>query len=191
MTKIETVWCQLLFDVLERRQPRFQQQELAKTLLMSTSTVNHALKDLRRMGAVRIGGDGGSVTDTEKILIHWASHRKLESDIVGTINVSDSVLEVEGLLPPGSILGGYSAVRHWYQEAPADYSTVYVYHTDPALVHARFEAAPAGDTTVVLLKLPPTIPTRPETTSLAHTYVDLWNISDWMVKDFVRRVKEE
>ena len=35
MKKIETVWCQLLFNVLEKREIRFQQQELAKQLSIS------------------------------------------------------------------------------------------------------------------------------------------------------------
>lgn len=191
MTKIETVWCQLLFDVLERGETHFQQQKLAEALSISTSTVHHALRDLRRMGAVQVGGDGGVVIDPEKILMHWASHRDLSRDIVSIVTLPEPVLEVEGLLPPGSILGGYSAVRHWYGEAPADYTTVHVYHRDPRVVEARFAGAPSGDTILVVLKSPPLVPTRPETTSLAHTFVDLWNLPDWMAKDFVRRVKEE
>lgn len=191
MTKIETIWCQLLFDVFERRETHFKQQDLARNLSMSTSTVNHALRDLRRTGAVHVGGDGGTATDAEKILIHWASHRTLEKDMVSTIALAESVREVEGSLPPGSILGGYSAVRHWYGEAPADYTTVHVYHRDPSLVTARLTNAPYGNTKLVVLQLPPLIPTRPETTSLAHTFVDLWNVTDWMAKDFVRRVKED
>src|SRR3989344_3500811 len=122
MKKIETVWCQLLFQSLEKKDTHFQQQKLAANLHLSTSTVNHALKDLRRMGAVRVGGDGGSVVDAEKILMHWANYRDLASDVVKKISLNGSVLEIEGLLPPESILGTYSAVRHWYGEPPADYT---------------------------------------------------------------------
>lgn len=191
MKKIETVWCQLLFDTLERRSSDFQQQILASRLSLSTSTVHHALRDLRRMGAVRVGGDGGSVIDAEKLLMHWANHRDFKKDIVQTLELADSVVEIEGLLPSGSILGGYSAVRHWYQEAPADYNDVYVYHANPHIVLDRFLSANRGDTGLVVLRLPQGIPIRKETTSLAHTFVDLWNMTDWMAKDFVRRVKEE
>lgn len=191
MKKIETVWCQILYDVLEQNQPRFQQQKLAEKLRLSTSTVNHALKDLRRMGAVRIGGDGGTVSDAEKILMHWSNHRDLTGDTVETLGLGGSVVEIEGLLPPGSVLGGYSAVRQWYGEAAADYSTVYAYHLDPKQIQRRFDGYPAGDTKLVILRLAPMIPIRQETTSLAHTFVDLWNITDWMAKDFGRRVKQE
>lgn len=191
MKKIETVWCQLLFDALENHQNRFQQQRLAKKLKMSVSTVNHGLKDLRRMGAVAIGGGGGSVIDAEKILMHWANHRGLTGDTVSTIKLDGPVQEIEGLLPPGSILGGYSAVRHWYGEAPTDYSTAFAYHLEPNKIVERFTNQPAGNTNLVVLKLPPTLPIRPETTTLAHTFVDLWNLTDWMAKDFVRRVKAE
>lgn len=191
MKKIETVWCQLLFDALERRQPVFQQQELAKRLRLSISTVAHALKDLRQMGAVRIGGNGGQVEDAEKLLMHWASHRNLAADIRWQLSCDQPVQEVEGLLPPGSILGGYSAVRHWYGEAPADYATVNVYHPQPDILKERLAGMRPGSTKVVGLQLDSRLPLRPETTSIAHTFVDLWNLTDWMAKDFVRRVKGE
>lgn len=191
MKKIETVWCQLLFDTLENHQNRFQQQQLAEKLRISVSTVNHSLKNLRRMGAVAIGGGGGSVVDAEKILMHWSNHRGLTGDIVSTIKLDGPVQEIEGLLPSGSILGGYSAVCHWYGEAPADYSTVYAYHLEPKKIIERFAHQSAGNTDIVVLKLPPTLPIRLETTTLAHTFVDLWNLTDWMAKDFIHRVKTE
>jgi len=191
MKKIETVWCQLLFESLEKQETHFQQQKLAANLNISTSTVHHGLKDLRRMGAVRVGGDGGSVIDAEKILLHWANHRALASDVIKQLSLNGSVLEIEGLLPTGSILGAYSAVRLWYGEPPADYTSVYVYHPQPEQIIRRFANHPPGDTTLTILKLPATIPLRDETTTLAHTFVDLWNLPDWMAKDFVRRVKEE
>ena len=191
MKKIETVWCQLLYDGLEKRQLRFQQRGLAEKLAISLSTVNHALKDLRRMGGVRVGGKGGEIVDVEKILMHWANHRRLENDVVFTLMVKEPVLEVEGILPPGSILGAYSAVRQWYGEAPADYSSVYVYHPQPELVQERLVGIEGKLTKVIGLNLPETIPTREETTSLGHTFVDLWNLTDWMAKDFIKRIREE
>jgi len=191
MKKIETVWCQLLFDSLEKREPRFQQQQLAKKLNLSLSTVNHALKNLRQMGAVAIGGKGGQVTDAEKILMNWANQRRLGGDVVFRQKLTGSVLEIESLLPPGSILGAYSAVRHWFSEAPADYSTVYVYHDRLQAVKDRFAGMQGKETELVCLKLPVNLPLRQETTTLAHTFVDLWSLSDWMAKDFVKRVKEE
>lgn len=191
MKKIETVWCQLLYDLLEKGEARFQQQLLAKKLALSLSTVNHALKNLRQMGAVNIGGRGGQVADYEKILMHWANHRRLNQDIVWRQKLAGPVLEIEGLLPPGSILGAYSAVRHWFGEAPADYSTVYVYHREPQVVMERFAGQAGRETELVCLKLPAKIPLRKETTSLAHAFVDLWGLTDWMAKDFIDRIREE
>lgn len=191
MKKIETVWCELLFQALEKQQTHFQQQILAKKLDLSLSTVNHALKNLRQMGAVQIGGRGGQVIDYEKILMHWANYRRLSQDIVWRRKLSGPVREIEGLLPPGSILGAYSAVRHWFKEAPADYSTVYVYHREPQLLKQRFVGQNGRETELVCLKPAPKIPLRKETTTLAHTFVDLWNLSDWMAKDFINRIKEE
>lgn len=191
MKKIETVWCQLLYDVLERRQVRFQQQDLAKRLGISLSTVHHGLKDLRRMGAVKVGGKGGEVVDVDKVLMHWANRRDLAGEVVLQMKVGEPVTEVEGLLPPGSILGAYSAVRQWYGEAPADYDSVYVYHREPEAIRERLGGIEGRVTTVRVLPLPEKIPTRDETTSLGHTFVDLWSLSDWMAKDFIRRIKQE
>lgn len=191
MKKIETVWANLLFDVLEKRQINFQQQKLAQQLSISLSTANHALKDIRRLGAVEVTGSGGEVIDAEKILMHWANHRNLKDDIVSELHLAASPIEIEGSLPPGSILGGYSAVRHRFGEAPADYSSVYVYHTNPESVAERLKAEPVGTTKLVILNLDSRLPVDKEMTTLAHTFVDLWNLTDWMAKDFVIRVKQE
>jgi len=191
MMKIETMWCQLLYNILEKGETHFQQQILAKKLALSLSTVNHALKNLREMGAVQIGGRGGQVIDYEKILMHWANHRHLTQDIVWRQKLAGPVLEIEGLLPPGSILGAYSAVRHWFGEPPADYSTVYVYHRQPQKVIERFSGQAGKETELVCLKLSPNIPLRQETTTLAHTFVDLWSLTDWMAKDFIKRIEKE
>ena len=188
MKKIETVWCQLLFDVLENRETRFQIQELASRLEISLSTVHHSLKELREMGAVEIGGNGGQIIDTEKILMHWANNRKLSKEIVFKEMVRGQVAEVEGLLPASSVLGAYSAVKSWYKEAPADYSSVYVYHLDPNKIIERFSGEAGKEVELVVLKLDKHLPLREETTSLAHSFVDLWNIKDWMAKDFIKRI---
>ena len=191
MKKIETVWANLLYQTLERRQTDFQQQKLAQQLSISLSTVNHALKDIRRLGAIQITGSGGEVVDAEKILMHWANHRNLESDIVARLNLAASPIEIEGFLPTASILGGYSAVRHRFGEAPTDYTTVHVYHPRPELVLDRFKTEPSGPTRLVILNLDSRLPVDNETTTLAHTFVDLWNLTDWMAKDFVIRIKQE
>ena len=191
MKKIETVWANMLFDVLERRQTSFQQQKLAQKLSISLSTVNHALKDIRRLGAIQITGGGGEVVDAEKILMHWANHRNLKDDIVSELHLAASPIELEACLPPGSILGCYSAVRHRFGEAPADYTVVHVYHSHPELVLERFKSEPSGRTQLVILNLDSRLPVDKETTALAHTFVDLWNLTDWMAKDFVVRVKQE
>jgi len=191
MKKIETVWCQLLYDGWERRKFKFQQQELAEKLGISLSTANHALRDLRRMGAVKVGGRGGEIVDLEKILMYWANQRKLEGDVVFRMKVAEPVIEIEGLLPPESILGAYSAVRQWYGEAPADYNSVYVYHREPDVVQQRLAGIEGRVTEVIGLQLAEKIPTREETTSLGHTFVDLWSLTDWMAKDFIRRIRQE
>ena len=46
------------------------------------------------------------------------------------------------------------------------------------------------ETELVVLQLLGRIPLRKETTTLAHTLVDLWSLTDWMAKDFINRIKE-
>ena len=138
-----------------------------------------------------MGGNGGQIIDSEKIMMHWANNRKLYKDIFVKQMVEGSAIEVEGLLPSGSVLGAYSAVKSWFKEAPADYTSVYVYHTNPGKIIERFKGESGHDTELVVLNLDNRLPIKGETTSLGHTLVDLWNIKDWMTKDFIKRVREE
>src|SRR3989344_2651837 len=101
MKKIEFIWRHLLHQTLENRQTFFRQQDLAGHFRLSSSTVNLALKPLRLLSAVKVGGRGFTVIDAEKILYHWASHHRLSPDL--SLRVNLPVLEVEGRLPPGSL----------------------------------------------------------------------------------------
>ena len=77
MKKNEFIWRHLLFEVIEKRTIRFQQQELATLFSVSSSTVNAALIPIRRLGGIRVGGRGFDIVDYEKILYHWANVRQL------------------------------------------------------------------------------------------------------------------
>jgi transcriptional regulator with XRE-family HTH domain len=190
MKKIEIIWRELLFEGLERQKQRFTQKELAKKFGVSTSTVNQALKQLRAMGAVRVGGRYFLVEDAEKILYHWANHRNLKADLIYQTRVEAPVMEIEGLLPGGAIPTTYTAVRERLGEAPADYDKVYFYAEDLKEVRRRF---PASEKTsnLFVLKADKFLKNYGEVACWSQAFVDLWNLSDWYAKEFVRRVKEE
>ncbi|MBU1326685.1 hypothetical protein KKB64_02700 [Patescibacteria group bacterium] len=191
MKKIELIWRHILFESVEHRQLRFQQQELAHLYKISSSTVNAAMAPIRRLGGVRVDGRGFTVVDYEKILYHWANHRDMEKDIALRMSVHLSVAEIEGQLPPASYPTAYTFVRERFGEPPADYDAVYCYHADPALVQQRFQSEiTLGKPNIFVLKTDPFLAGYKDRLPLSQVFVDLWNITDWYAKDFIKIIKE-
>lgn len=187
MKKIEFIWRHLLFEAVENHHPTFRQQDLARQFDMSSSTVNAALRPLRELAAVKIGGRGGHVTTAEKILYHWANHRRLNPQISTRVNLP--VLEIEGLLPPDTIPTAYTAVRERWGEPPADYDKVYCYHPRPQAVLDRFTSViTPGPANLFVL---PTDRFISNPLPLSQIFVDLWQLPDWYAKDFIKTVKTE
>ncbi|TSC85297.1 MAG: Uncharacterized protein G01um101416_963 [Microgenomates group bacterium Gr01-1014_16] len=186
MRKIEYIWKSLLNQALEKREFSFRQQDLAKQLGLSSSTVNLAMSPLRQMGAVRIGKRVSEIVDPEKILYHWANHHRLQP--VNSVRVNLPILQIEGLLPDGSIPTAYTAVRERFGEPPADYDKVYVYHPHPQAIIDRFTAEITSGPPNLFILLPDPLL---KSLSLSHLFVDLWNLPDWYAKDFVNFVKSK
>lgn len=188
MKKIEFIWRHLLDSYLDHHRVTWRQQDLAKVFNLSSSTVNLALKPLRELGAVQVGKRGFEITDWEKILYHWANHRRLTADITHQVRVNLPILEIEGRLPDGSIPTAYTAVRERWGEPPAEYAKVYCYHPQPQLVIDRFatEIIP-GPANLFVLQADPFLTSL----SLSQLFVDLWSLSDWYAKDFVTLVKDK
>lgn len=190
MKKIEMIWREILFQTIEKSNHQFTQKELARTLGVSTSTIFQALKSLRRIGAVRVTGRFFIVEDTEKILYHWASIRDLQKDIIFKGRVNLPVFEIEGMMPANVVFGSYSAARHILGDVPADYDTVYVYAEDLDHIRSRFEFR-KGRSNLTVLKADKLVLRYGLKTTLAQTFVDLWNVSDWQAKDFTHALKDK
>lgn len=191
MKKIEFIWREVLFQVIEKRVTRFEQQHLARQFDLSTSTVHAALAPLRDLGAIHVGGRGFAVVDYEKILYHWANHRKLNSDIVAHLPLSLPIAEIEGLLPAGVIPTAYTAYNERFRQSPADYDTIWCYTKDPEVVKKRFEThvITKGKPNCFLL-LPDPFLSSYKQLPLAQLFVDLWQMHDWYAKEFLKQVKE-
>ncbi len=189
MKKIEYVWRELLIQTIEQRKPEFQQQQLAKSLGLSSSTVNLALSPLRRLGAISIGKRHSEVIDYEKILYHWANHRNIATDIVFSLCLDLPVREIEGRLPSGTIPTVYTAVRERFGEPPSEYAKVYCYHKNPHTIKERLtlDSSP-GTPNLFILQADPHLG---DTVSLSQLFVDLWNMTDWYAKDFCTFVKDK
>lgn len=190
MKKIEFIWRHILYQTIEKRLIRFQQQELAARFAISSSTVHAALSPLRRLGGVSVNGRGFEVIDYEKILYHWANHRDLTADLTHAMRVNLPITAIESGLPYATTPTAFTAVRERFDEPPADYDKVYCYTDDPDNVQKRFEKEQTrGTPNLYLLKPDPFLSTYP-TIPLAQVFADVWNLSDWYAKDFVRQIKE-
>ena len=190
MKKIEFVWRHILYKTIEERIISFRQQELAVMFGISSSTVHLALDPLRALGAVRVGGRGFEVIDAEKILYHWANHRRLEHDIAQQARIRLPLKEIESMLPEESFPTAYTAVSERIGEPPAEYDKVYCYHADPQRVIERFrQDIISGPSNIFVLESDPRMKDYGGKVTLAQLFVDLWSLSDWYAKDFSNAVK--
>lgn len=190
MKKIEIIWRELLWQVLEKKNNRFVQQELAERFGFSTSTVFQSLIPLRRLGAVRVGGREFGVEDPEKVLLHWANRRQLGKDLLWRTRTGLPVAEIEKLMPPTVVYGAYSAYRSRFADTPADYGQVWVYSSEERLgeLKQRF-VGKKGPADLFVLRADFWLTGYGQITSLGQTFVDLWNLSEWYAKEYVLSLK--
>lgn len=186
MKKIEFVFEEILYQVLEKRKNKLTQIYLAKELGISLSTVNLALRYLRRMNAVDIGLRSFTVIDPKKILFYWASIRNLEKDIIYKTRIELPVRKIESNMPHGITFGAYSAYKFRFKDVPADYSEVYVYAEKD--IEERFPYS-KNEPNLFVLKKDENLKRYGELTTIARTFVDLWNIPTWYAKDFLKELE--
>lgn len=191
MTKKEIIWREILFQASENKKIEFTQKELAQKYGFSLSTVFNALKIPRSVGALE-GKRGLKVKDIEKFLHLWATFRKIKKDIIYQTNVSKSVREIEGEMPPSVIFASYSAFLKKYKEAPADYDKVYVYSSEDRIeeIKNRFPSQ-KGYVNLIVLKADPWLKNFGGLTADCQTFADLWNFPEWYAKDFLNALKEK
>ncbi len=171
MKKIEFVYREILFQAMENKNRKLTQAGLSKSLGLSLSTVNHALKPLRKMGAVRIKQRSLEVVNPRKILLYWASTRNIEKDIIYSTRVQKHAEEIEKAMPWEVVFGAYSAYKFMFNSMPADYSEVYIYSADIEEIKKRFPENKNPPNLFVLKK-------EFEKMTIAHLSVDLWNLKE-------------
>lgn len=192
MTKKEVIWREIINRAIEGKKLDFTQKELALYYGFSLSTVFNALKAPRASGIVKKRGRGFVLTDLEKFIYLWATERNLDGEIIYQTHCAESPQAIEGLMPPGTIFGAYSAFRQKYADAPADYDKVYVYADKEVMsaIHKRFPPR-KGYANLVVLKSDAWLsrfgPVAPD----GQTLVDLWNLKDWFAKDYFNALKSK
>lgn len=190
MKKIEIIWRELLYQAIEKKNRQWTQKGLAEKFNFSTSTIFQALKAPRKMGAVRVTGRFFVLENPEKLLFHWASVRNLKKDTIFSTRVELPVLEIEGRMPPGIVFGGYSGARQKLTEPPADYDKVYIYSRNLEEIKERFSFQ-KGSPNLIVLQPDEFLASYGQTTTLAQTFVDLWNLPEWYAREFTNALKKK
>lgn len=191
MKKIELVYKEILFQVIEKNSLVLTQSELSKRLHISLSIVNLALKKLEKISAVRIKRRNFSVIDVRRMLYLWASERNLEKDIIYKTRVNLPVKEIEKSLPE-IVFGAYSSYKFRFNDVPADYSEVYVYvnSDDKNMIFEikkRFPENKNNPNLFVLKKAGE----YGKTDTIAQLFVDLWNLKEWYASEFLKALEKK
>ena len=188
--KKERVYREILYGVLEKNIRSFKQIELSKECKLSLSTVNYALEPLERMNAIEKKRFGFSVIDARKILLFWASIRKIEREIVYQTYLNESVEKIESEIPANSIFTAYSAFKFRFKEIPSEYSEVIVYGEKEDFEKRFGKENLKFKSNLIVLKLDEHL-LKFKIAPLAQIYVDLWNSPTWYAKDFLKKMEEK
>ncbi len=188
MRKAEFVFRELLFQVLEKRAYSFTQKDLSSRLNISLSNVNHALLRLRAMNAVKVKPMGCSVVNAKKILFHWACSRNLQKDIVYSTRAEMPVREIEKNMPADAIFTAYSGFKFKFNDAPADYSEVYVYAADLDEMRKRFPHS-AKQPNLFVLQCDAIMQRHGNIAPTGQLFADLWNLPEWYARDFLKALE--
>ncbi len=188
MQKREFVYREILFRVLESGSNEFTQSALSRDLGVSLSIVNHALKPLKRMHAVKVNPRNFVVTDARKILFYWCSERNPLRDLVYSTRAEMPVREIERSVSQSAVFAAFSAFKFRFKSVPADYSEVYVYDSGAGELEKRFPLSRKKPNLFVLEK-DSLMEKYGKTTTLAQTFADLWNLPQWYSAEFLKELE--
>lgn len=179
--KMEWVYREILFQILERERDFLSQSGISKRCGVSIGNVNKAIKPLGAMNCIEKKPRGFRVLNPKKILLYWASVRNLQRDIIYQTRAHMSVEDVEKEMPP-VLFTAYSGFRFRYKRIPAEYSEVLVY-SEMKKVMERFPQR-KGIPNVIVLKSDSHLK-KFKQIPIAQLFVDMWNLDTWYANDFV------
>lgn len=185
MKKIEQVYREMLYEAMEKNNRMLTQKELASRLGISLSTVNHALKPLRKLNAIEVNPKNLKITSIKKIIYYWASIRNVEKDIAYETRAEKDIKEIEKSMPQDIVFTAYSGYLFKFKDAPADYSEAYVYSDKIDEIKKRFPGK-KGPANVIVLKKDTNMKNE---ITLANLFVDLWNLKQWYAKEFLKAME--
>jgi len=188
MKQTEIVYREVLYQAIEKKNNNLTQAELSRTLNLSLSTVNNAIKHLENIGSININPRNFRVIDIKKILYFWASVRSLQKDILYRTRIERPVIEIEKLMPNDIVFSAYSSYKFTFKDVPADYSEVYIYGDEK--IKERFPEK-KGIPNLFVLKKDDLMDRYGKKTTIANTFVDLWNIKEWYAKEFLKEMEKK
>ncbi len=188
MKNAELVLREILYQVLEKNNRTLTQSALSKKLHLSLSDVHRTVQKLRALGAVGVRARNFQVSDPKKILYYWASTRNINKDIVFATRIEEPVRDIEKRASDTAIFSAYTAYKLRWNDVPADYSEVYLYGDEDEM-KKRYPLR-TGVPNVYILKKDKTLEQYGKKTTLANTFVDLWNIKEWYAREFVQALEK-
>lgn len=186
MKKNEWVYREILYGFMEKKERLFTQKALSEKCGVSLGNVNKAVFPLEKINAIEKKPRGFAVINLKKLLLYWASARKLEGDVIYRTRVERSVPEIEKSLP-NVMFTAYTGYKIAFGSVPSDYSEVVVYG-DPGAVKERFLPR-KGRANLILLKSDSHLK-KFKRAPLAQIYVDLWNLGTWYAEDFLKEIEK-
>ncbi len=193
MKRSELVYSALSEHALSGRKEHLTQLGLSQRLNLSLSVINKAIAPLREIGAVQVKQRSLQVQDSKKLLLFWASARRLGKEIIYQTRVDAPASQIEKQMPSGVLFTAYSGYKFLFSEVPADYSEIYAYSDEEGLqeIKKRFPKK-EGPANLFVLKAE-TAEFSFSQNSLAplpQIYVDLWNLPQWHAKEFLNALEK-
>ena len=192
MKKTESVYGEILYGIIEKKETSFTQLGLSKKLNVSLSIVNLAVKKLESLGAVKIMQRSFKILDIKKIIFFWASIRNLWKDVIFKTRVEIPVREIERIMP-NVIFTAYSAYKLKFKDVPADYSEVYIYADNEEVEEIKerlinFKTSEKNPNLFILKK--DQALSSCKSIPNAQIFVDLWNLKEWYSKEFINALEK-
>lgn len=190
--RIERIYREILYKILElkKKDESFKQSGLSKLCGLSISTVNYALKPLVNMKMIEKKQFGFRVIAPKKLLIYWASRRKLSREVVYQTFLNEKIEKIEGLIPTNAILTAYSAFKIKFKQLPSEYSEVVVYGKWEDFEKRFGKENRKMKPNLIVLELDEHL-LKFKIAPIAQIYVDLWNLGTWYAEEFRRKLEEK
>jgi len=184
--KMEWVYREILFQVLEKRRHFLSQKSISKRCDVSIGNVNKSLAPLNSMNCIEKKPRGFHVLNPKKILVYWASIRNLQKDIIYQTRAEKSVKEIEKEIPP-VLFTAYSGFNFRFRNIPAEYSEVLIYSAKEK-IKERFPPR-KGNPNIIVLE-PDSHLKKFRQVPVGQLFVDLWNLNTWYANDFVEALEK-